>query len=116
MSKCLPCHSKHLVVSNEDLDKEDNVPAPLNLPFGQLFFGYNIPAYVAPEPKAESVPSQVPYHRIYRLLVLTDLPAGTFHGQWQLLDRSPEPVFFLREQRQGQGEREREVSYARVGQ
>ena len=53
------CCSKHLVVSNEDLDKEENVPAPLNLPFGKLFFGFNIPAYVPPEPKADSGPAQV---------------------------------------------------------
>ena len=42
------------IVSNETLDTGDVVPAALNLPFGQLFFGFNVPQYNAPEPTAAS--------------------------------------------------------------
>ena len=49
------CCSQHRVVVNEDLENEGNVPAPLNLPFGKLFFGFNIPPYVPP-PAPEDVP------------------------------------------------------------
>ncbi|KAI0031816.1 UFD1-domain-containing protein [Vararia minispora EC-137] len=45
---------KHKVVSNDDMNVERNVPAPLNLPFGKLFFGFNVVPYVPPEPKEEN--------------------------------------------------------------
>ncbi|KAJ7097838.1 ubiquitin fusion degradation protein UFD1-domain-containing protein [Mycena belliarum] len=45
---------QHRIVSNETLESETKVPAALNLPFGQLFFGFNVAPYVpplaAPEP------------------------------------------------------------------
>ncbi|KAI0040904.1 ubiquitin fusion degradation protein I [Auriscalpium vulgare] len=44
---------RHKVVSNDDLGTESKVPASLNLPFGKLFFGYNIPPY-QPPPTAET--------------------------------------------------------------
>ena len=46
---------QHRVVVNEDLENEGNVPAPLHLPFGKLFFGFNIPPYVPP-PVPEDTP------------------------------------------------------------
>ncbi|KAL1746104.1 ubiquitin fusion degradation protein UFD1-domain-containing protein [Schizophyllum fasciatum] len=36
------------IVSNETLESGARVPGPLNLPFGQLFFGFNVPAYTPP--------------------------------------------------------------------
>ncbi|ETW86077.1 hypothetical protein HETIRDRAFT_415043 [Heterobasidion irregulare TC 32-1] len=39
---------QHRVISNDDLFSETNVPAPLNLPLGKLFFGYNIAPYTPP--------------------------------------------------------------------
>ncbi|PPQ93277.1 hypothetical protein CVT25_015275 [Psilocybe cyanescens] len=40
----------HRIVSNNTLDSDVKVPAALNLPFGQLFFGFNVQAYTPPEP------------------------------------------------------------------
>ncbi|TFK55083.1 ubiquitin fusion degradation protein I [Heliocybe sulcata] len=39
------------IVSADVLESGESAPAPLNLPFGKLFFGYNIPPY---QPPAES--------------------------------------------------------------
>ncbi|EIM89844.1 ubiquitin fusion degradation protein I [Stereum hirsutum FP-91666 SS1] len=44
---------QHRVVSNDDIESEDKVPAPLNLPLGKLFFGFNIPDYVPPPPQPD---------------------------------------------------------------
>ncbi|TFK42494.1 ubiquitin fusion degradation protein UFD1-domain-containing protein [Crucibulum laeve] len=58
----------HRIVSNNTLDTDIKVPAALNLPFGQLFFGFNIPPYTppaaaaapgSPEPTAQSPPAFV---------------------------------------------------------
>ncbi|KAF9535251.1 ubiquitin fusion degradation protein UFD1-domain-containing protein [Crepidotus variabilis] len=38
------------IVSNDTLDTGAKVPAALNLPFGQLFFGFNIAPYTPPSP------------------------------------------------------------------
>ncbi|KAI0273359.1 ubiquitin fusion degradation protein I [Gloeopeniophorella convolvens] len=49
--------NQHRVVVNEDLENEGQAPAPLNLPFGKLFFGFNIPPYVPPStPESDSTP------------------------------------------------------------
>jgi len=49
--------STQRIVTSEALDAETSAPAPLNLPFGKLFFGFNVPPYVAPETKpADSEP------------------------------------------------------------
>ncbi|KAF4615126.1 hypothetical protein D9613_003152 [Agrocybe pediades] len=40
----------HRIVSNSTLETETKVPAALNLPFGQLFFGFNVQPYTPPEP------------------------------------------------------------------
>ncbi|KAI4520144.1 UFD1-domain-containing protein [Schizophyllum commune Loenen D] len=40
------------IVSNETLESGTRVPGPLNLPFGQLFFGFNIPPYQPPNAPA----------------------------------------------------------------
>ncbi|KDR81697.1 hypothetical protein GALMADRAFT_239823 [Galerina marginata CBS 339.88] len=41
---------QHKIVSNNTLESDVKVPAALNLPFGQLFFGFNVQAYTPPEP------------------------------------------------------------------
>jgi len=43
-------HSKHRVVTNSSLEHDSQAPAPLNLPFGKLFFGYRYVEYVPPNP------------------------------------------------------------------
>ncbi|KZT26398.1 UFD1-domain-containing protein [Neolentinus lepideus HHB14362 ss-1] len=39
---------QHRIVSADLLESGATAPAPLNLPFGKLFFGYNIPPYQRP--------------------------------------------------------------------
>ncbi|KAH9946429.1 uncharacterized protein BXZ73DRAFT_95426 [Epithele typhae] len=39
---------KHRIVTNESLEGEGSAPAPLNLPFGNLFFGFPVQPYVPP--------------------------------------------------------------------
>ncbi|KAF8478436.1 ubiquitin fusion degradation protein I [Russula ochroleuca] len=47
---------QHRVIVNDDLENDGKNPAALSLPFGKLFFGFNIPAYVPPPtPEGESV-------------------------------------------------------------
>ncbi|KAF7294846.1 Ubiquitin fusion degradation protein 1 [Mycena indigotica] len=49
---------QHRIVNNETLESDVKVPAALNLPFGQLFFGFNVATYVPPpEPAQPSSPS-----------------------------------------------------------
>ncbi|KAG7092549.1 hypothetical protein E1B28_008898 [Marasmius oreades] len=45
------------IVSNSTLEADVKVPAALNLPFGQLFFGFNVAPYVPP---ASSSPTSSP--------------------------------------------------------
>ncbi|KAK0463974.1 ubiquitin fusion degradation protein I [Desarmillaria tabescens] len=45
---------KHRIVSNSTLDSDVKVPAALNLPFGKLFFGFNVTPYVPPVAPASS--------------------------------------------------------------
>ena len=40
--------SNHKIVSNSTLESHVKVPAALNLPFGQLFFGFNVTTYSPP--------------------------------------------------------------------
>ncbi|KAF8212136.1 ubiquitin fusion degradation protein I [Mycena galopus ATCC 62051] len=47
---------QHRIVSNDTLDSDVKVPAALNLPFGQLFFGFNVATYTPP-PAAPAPPS-----------------------------------------------------------
>ncbi|TFK76302.1 UFD1-domain-containing protein [Pluteus cervinus] len=50
---------RHLIVSNSSYETDVKVPAALNLPFGQLFFGFNVNPYTPPEPKKDpSSPKQ----------------------------------------------------------
>ncbi|KAI0705843.1 ubiquitin fusion degradation protein I [Cytidiella melzeri] len=46
--------AKHRVVTNSSLETDRTVPAPLNLPFGQLFFGFNVPPYTPPSSDSAS--------------------------------------------------------------
>ncbi|KAH9952125.1 UFD1-domain-containing protein [Amylocystis lapponica] len=48
------------VVTNNDLDAEVSVPAPLNLPFGKLFFGFNVQPYTPPAANPTSSPEAQP--------------------------------------------------------
>jgi len=41
---------QHRIVSNSTLPSDVKVPAALTLPFGQLFFGFNVTAYTPPPP------------------------------------------------------------------
>jgi len=41
--------SKHRIVTNDSLENDSQAPAPLNLPFGKLFFGYRHVEYVSPD-------------------------------------------------------------------
>ncbi|KAI9057893.1 ubiquitin fusion degradation protein I [Trametes sanguinea] len=49
---------KQRIVTNSSLDGDVYVPAPLNLPFGKLFFGFNIQPYVPPKSDASGTQSQ----------------------------------------------------------
>ncbi|KAF9647545.1 UFD1-domain-containing protein [Thelephora ganbajun] len=40
---------KHRIVTNSSLENDSQAPAPLNLPFGKLFFGYRYVEYVPPD-------------------------------------------------------------------
>jgi len=41
---------QHRIVSNSTIESNVKVPAALNLPFGQLFFGFNVTTYTPPQP------------------------------------------------------------------
>ena len=45
----LSLNSKHRIVTNNSLENDSQAPAPLNLPFGKLFFGYRHVEYVSPD-------------------------------------------------------------------
>ncbi|KDQ61035.1 hypothetical protein JAAARDRAFT_152021 [Jaapia argillacea MUCL 33604] len=49
---------QHRIISNSSLEGDVKVPAPLNLPHGKLFFGFNIPPYTPPG--AASPPTSPP--------------------------------------------------------
>lgn len=48
------------VVHTDDLTTPDSAPAPLRLPFGQLFFGYNYVPYTPPAQAQTQSPTQSP--------------------------------------------------------
>ncbi|PPQ71412.1 hypothetical protein CVT24_012230, partial [Panaeolus cyanescens] len=47
---------QHRIVSNATYDTDVKVPAALNLPFGQLFFGFNVATYTPPTQPAPNSP------------------------------------------------------------
>jgi ubiquitin fusion degradation protein 1 len=47
---------KHKVVSNNSLESDVKVPAALQLPFGQLFFGFKVAPYTPPAPTTPGSP------------------------------------------------------------
>lgn len=51
-------YSKHKVVTTDSLDSDIKVPAALNLPFGKLFFGFNVTAYTPPPAAVSSKSSE----------------------------------------------------------
>ncbi|KII88340.1 hypothetical protein PLICRDRAFT_54181 [Plicaturopsis crispa FD-325 SS-3] len=69
---------KHRVVSNNTIESETKVPAALNLPFGKLFFGFNVTAYTPP--KSPDAPEVTP-----------DAPPATFTGSGNTLTGRPAP-------------------------
>jgi len=68
--------NQHKVVSNNAYDKETKVPAALNLPRGQLFFGFNVVPYAPPQ-----VPSPEPNGN----------PSATFGGTGRSLTERAAP-------------------------
>jgi len=50
------------IVSNSTIESNVKVPAALNLPFGQLFFGFNVTTYTPPQPSSDASvePSESP--------------------------------------------------------
>ncbi|KAF8965242.1 ubiquitin fusion degradation protein UFD1-domain-containing protein [Flammula alnicola] len=54
---------QHKIVSNATLESDVKVPAALNLPYGQLFFGFNVATYTPPAPvpgSPEITPQSLP--------------------------------------------------------
>lgn len=72
-------------MSNETLDNEGKVPAALNLPFGQLFFGFHVTPYTPPAAPAPGSPDQESHVRICILNV--DLPHLAINFSHHLLFR-----------------------------
>lgn len=56
-STCLHSHSRPAIVTNDTLREDKHVPAALNLPFGQLFFGYDVERLPVPVSHADSAPA-----------------------------------------------------------
>ncbi|KAI0707593.1 ubiquitin fusion degradation protein UFD1-domain-containing protein [Earliella scabrosa] len=52
---------KHRIVTNSSLENDVNVPAPLQLPFGKLFFGFNVQPYVPPRKSEDSLPQSTSF-------------------------------------------------------
>ncbi|KAF9246176.1 UFD1-domain-containing protein [Melanogaster broomeanus] len=48
---------KQRIVTSDSLEHEGKVPAALNIPFGKLFFGFNVVPYTPPESKPSASPS-----------------------------------------------------------
>ena len=51
---------KHKVITTDSLDTDGKVPAPLNLPFGKLFFGFKVVEYKPPEAPSPASPPTSP--------------------------------------------------------
>jgi len=73
--------SKRKIVSNETLDSGAKVPAALNLPFGQLFFGFNVVSFIPPVPSSPGNALQVvSYYVKLPPLLTTSQHTSTFTG------------------------------------
>ncbi len=73
--------SKRKIVSNETLESGAKVPAALNLPFGQLFFGFNVVSYISPAPSSPgNAPQVVIYHAKLPPLLTTSQHTSLFSG------------------------------------
>jgi hypothetical protein len=82
--------SQHKIVSNDTLEADVKVPAALNLPFGQLFFGFNVAAYTPSEPvpgSPESTPqvicSKSSLRRVVMLILYRLIVTSCLLGIWQ---------------------------------
>lgn len=88
--------SKHKIVSNDSLESDIKVPAPLNLPFGKLFFGFNVIPYTlppVPNPNSSGVaPVSTSIHEMeQRFLYVPQVPIA-FGGVGATLNgRSSQP-------------------------
>lgn len=73
------------------LESEAKVPAALNLPFGKLFFGFNVVPYTPPESKQPTSPSppsasvRVVLTSLYPLTFVSIL--GNLHRYWKHAQR-----------------------------
>jgi hypothetical protein len=100
-------YSQRRVIVNDDLENDGKSPAPLNLPFGKLFFGFNIPPYVPPPAPEDEQASKVRVPQITPLLVAHShrasgcLPRGRELSQWT----SRKYLYARYRQRQEQGHR-----------
>jgi len=100
---------KHKVVTTDSMDTEGKVPAPLNLPFGKLFFGFNVVEYKAPEVKPPGSPPtspgvatsfagsgntlngrSIPPENSKGKQKATEQPSASWSGQGQTLRTQPE--------------------------
>jgi hypothetical protein len=87
--------SQHRIVSNDMLESDTQAPAPLNLPFGQLFFGFPVVPYTPPETQQPALstnqhvslsfpwpssPNKLPSNSLFSVARAT-LLAGTPHSQ-----------------------------------
>jgi len=53
-------NSQQKIINHGSIEEESKVPAALNLPFGKLFFGFNVVPYTPPQAKPPSSPSVPP--------------------------------------------------------
>ncbi|KAJ3554473.1 hypothetical protein NM688_g3091 [Phlebia brevispora] len=80
---------KARVVTNNSLEGDVTAPAPLNLPFGKLFFGYNIPPYTPPTPSSPK-PGSPPSSFSGVGTTLTGRSTGTSSAKGKEKETSPQ--------------------------
>lgn len=65
--------SQHKIVSNSAYDKDVKVPAALNLPAGQLFFGFNVVPYTPPENPSSDPNGSLPVCLLNHVITFIDI-------------------------------------------
>jgi ubiquitin fusion degradation protein 1 len=100
-------NSQQKIINNSSTEADVKVPAALNLPFGKLFFGFNVVAYTPPEIKAPSSPGSSPPSAVSLNIVLPQIdltiPSALFlrFGQYP---HGPASHITPRCKRKGKGE------------